>query len=194
MLAGLLKGPSYFNPDRHPDRAKERLAYVLGRMQEDGVISAEQKDQALARRPKLVAFERPHRDSGFHFVDFLGREAKTDGVNSLTAQSYTVHSTINAQLAARHRSGAAGGLGAIRAFGRPHAVPRPRSEHRRRRPRSSRADKPARPRRRGSRRCKRCTCRSTTCIGRRRWWCKRATARRATTPSASALPTAASCR
>ena len=43
MLAGLLKGPSFFNPDRHPERATERLAYVLGRMQEDGVISAEDK-------------------------------------------------------------------------------------------------------------------------------------------------------
>ena len=98
MLAGLLKGPSYFNPDRHPDRAKERLAYVLGRMQEDGVITTDQKDKALGALPKLVAFERPHRDSGFDFVDFLGREAKSDGVTSLTADSYTVHSTINAQL------------------------------------------------------------------------------------------------
>src|SRR5271168_3355223 len=98
MLAGLLKGPNYFNPDRHPDRARERLAYVIGRMQEDGVISAAQKDQALATSPKLVAFRLPRRDSGFHFVDFLGREAKTDGVDSLTAQPYTVHSTINAQL------------------------------------------------------------------------------------------------
>ena len=35
---------------------------------------------------------------GFHFVDFLGREAKADGVESLTAQPYTVHSTINATL------------------------------------------------------------------------------------------------
>src|ERR1700724_343285 len=35
MLAGLLKGASFYNPDRHPDRAKERLSYVLGRMQED---------------------------------------------------------------------------------------------------------------------------------------------------------------
>ena len=42
MLAGLLKGPNFFNPDRRPERAKERLAYVLGRMQEDGVISPEQ--------------------------------------------------------------------------------------------------------------------------------------------------------
>jgi penicillin-binding protein 1A len=98
MLAGLLKGPSFFNPDRHPDRAKERLAYVLGRMQEDGAIDAEQKEHALAAPPKLVAFERPHRDSGFHFIDYLGREAKADGVENLTAESYTVHSSINAAL------------------------------------------------------------------------------------------------
>jgi len=98
MLAGLLKGPSFFNPDRHPDRARERLTYVLGRMQEDGVISAAQKEAALAAPPKLVAFERPHRDSGFHYTDYLGREAKGDGVASLTAQPYTVHSTINAAL------------------------------------------------------------------------------------------------
>jgi penicillin-binding protein 1A len=98
MLAGLLKGPSFFNPDRHPDRAKERLAYVLGRMQEDGVISAQDKDRALATPPKLVAFEPRRRDSGLHFVDFLSREAKTDGVTSLTAEPYTVHSTINTAL------------------------------------------------------------------------------------------------
>ena len=98
MLAGLVKGASYFNPDRHPDRAKERLDYVLGRMQEDGAISAERKEEALAAVPKLIAFTRPHRDSGFQFVDFLSREAKTDGVASLTAESYTVHSTIDAQL------------------------------------------------------------------------------------------------
>ena len=97
-LAGLLKGPNYYNPDRHPDRAKERLVYVLDRMQQDGIISAAQKDQALAAPPKLVAFKHPHRDSGFHFVDFLGREAKTDGVDNLVAEPYTVHSTINTQL------------------------------------------------------------------------------------------------
>jgi penicillin-binding protein 1A len=98
MVAGLLKGPSFFNPDRHPERARERLAYVLGRMQEDGVISAEDKDHALAAPPKLVAFEQKRRDSGLHFIDFLGREAKSDGVASLTAEPNTVHSTINATL------------------------------------------------------------------------------------------------
>src|SRR6516165_5823136 len=98
MLAGLLKGPNYYNPDRHSDRAKERLAYVLDRMAEDGAISTAQKDEALAASPKLVAYQHPRRDTGFHFVDFLGREAKADGVASLTARSFTVHSTIDAQL------------------------------------------------------------------------------------------------
>src|SRR5262249_58510862 len=98
MLAGLLKGPSFFNPDRHPDRAKERLAYVLGRMQEDGVISAEDKDLALATPPKLVAFEPTRRDSGLHFIDFLSREAKTDGIMSLTEEPYIVPSTVHPYL------------------------------------------------------------------------------------------------
>jgi membrane carboxypeptidase/penicillin-binding protein len=98
LLAGLLKGPNFYNPDRHPDRARERLAYVLGRMQEDGVITGAQRDEALAAPPKLVAYMPPRRDSGFHFIDFLGREAKADGVPNLTADSYTIHSTINAQL------------------------------------------------------------------------------------------------
>ena len=98
MIAGLLKGPSYYNPDLHPDRAKSRLTYVLDRMKDDGFISAQQKDQALAAPPKLVTPQRLHRDSGFEFVDFLGHEAKADGVSSLTADSYTIHSTIDAQL------------------------------------------------------------------------------------------------
>src|SRR6202045_1447290 len=96
MLAGMLKGPSFYNPDRHPDRAKERLTYVLGRMQEDGVISAEQKNTAAL--PKRVVYALPHRDSGFNLVDYLGRESKTDGVDSLPAQTHTVRPTINAQL------------------------------------------------------------------------------------------------
>src|SRR4029077_18956433 len=67
-------------------------------MKEDGVISAEDKDRALAAPPKLLAFDQRRRDSGLHFIDFLSREAKTDGVTSLTAEPYTVHSTINAAL------------------------------------------------------------------------------------------------
>jgi penicillin-binding protein 1A len=98
LLAALTKGPSYYNPDRHPERVRERIAYVLDRMHEDGVISADEAKQ-LAVLPRLAAFERPRRDTGFHFVDYLAREAKMVAkVDALTAASYTIRSTIQPDL------------------------------------------------------------------------------------------------
>jgi penicillin-binding protein 1A len=99
LLAGLTKGPNYFNPDRHAGRAQERLAYVLSRMQEDGAIAAGQPGRGLPSLPALVAYERPRRDIGFHFVDQVAREAKSiAGIEAITTNSYTVRSTISPQL------------------------------------------------------------------------------------------------
>lgn len=98
LLAALTKGPNYFNPDRHPDRAKERFAYVVGRMREDGAIGSDEAKR-LSALPQLVAFDRPRRNTGFHFVDFLAREVKAAaGLDGLTADSYTVRSTIHPAL------------------------------------------------------------------------------------------------
>src|SRR5947209_16392846 len=69
LLAGLTKGPNYFSPDRHRGRAQERLAYVLSRLREDGVLAAEPPGRGLPPLPDLVPYERPRRDTGFHFVD-----------------------------------------------------------------------------------------------------------------------------
>ncbi|HEY6992435.1 MAG TPA: transglycosylase domain-containing protein [Xanthobacteraceae bacterium] len=100
LLAGLTKGPNYFNPDRHPGRAQERLAYVLSRMREDAAPGASGPgSRELPPLPNLVAYERPRRDIGYHFVDQVAREAKTlASIDAITANSYTVRSTINPQL------------------------------------------------------------------------------------------------
>jgi penicillin-binding protein 1A len=99
LLAGLTKGPNYFNPDRHPGRAQERLAYVLARLHEDGGTTIEPPSRGLPTLPALVQYERPRRDIGFHFVDQVAREAKSvAGIEAITANSYTVRSTINPQL------------------------------------------------------------------------------------------------
>jgi membrane carboxypeptidase/penicillin-binding protein len=98
LLAGITKGPNFFNPERHPDRAKQRYSYTLGRMQEDQVISAD-LSRSLATLPELITFERPRRNTGFHYIDFLSKEAKSiPTLESLTANSQTVRSTINPQL------------------------------------------------------------------------------------------------
>ncbi|HEX8168389.1 MAG TPA: transglycosylase domain-containing protein [Beijerinckiaceae bacterium] len=99
LLAGLPKGPNFYSPDRFPERAQERLAYVLSRMKEDGALGEDEMRRAIAAKPRLAAFDRPRRDLGLHFVDHLGREAKTfAGVDGLTASSYVVRSTIDTAL------------------------------------------------------------------------------------------------
>ncbi len=104
LLAGLTKGPNYLSPDRQPARAQGRLAYVLGRMQEDGMLSAAENDR-LHRRPGLPPLpamalnQRPRRDIGFHFVDEVAREVKSvAGITEAATESYTIRSTINPQL------------------------------------------------------------------------------------------------
>ncbi|MDE2452947.1 MAG: penicillin-binding protein 1A [Burkholderiales bacterium] len=48
MLAGLPKAPSAYNPIANPKRATERQHYVIQRMLDNGYITPEQRDQALA--------------------------------------------------------------------------------------------------------------------------------------------------
>ena len=99
FLAGLAKGPSYYNPDRQRARAQERMSYVLGRMQEDGVINEAGLKDALAHKLNIAALSRQRRDNGYHIVDQLRREAKqVAGMESLTDKSYTVKSTIHPQI------------------------------------------------------------------------------------------------
>lgn len=96
LLAGLAKGPNYFNPDHHPERARERLAYVLGRMQDEAMIDTAAAPAVL---PRLVEYRPTRRDFGFHFVDHIAREAKlVADLDSLTTSSYTVRSTVNSAL------------------------------------------------------------------------------------------------
>jgi penicillin-binding protein 1A len=59
LLAALTKGPNYFNPDRQPARARERLAYVLTQMQEDGMLGGPERNDVPQRvSPPLPVMNR----------------------------------------------------------------------------------------------------------------------------------------
>ena len=99
LLAGLTKGPNAYSPDKNPERARERITYVLTRMKEDGAIDAAQLKDALSKQTGVTPSNRIRRDSGYHFVDAIGREAKAvAGIDNLTAATYLVRSTIRPEL------------------------------------------------------------------------------------------------
>jgi penicillin-binding protein 1B len=54
LLVGLVKGPSFYNPRRHPERAKERRDVVLGVFHEEELLSDADYQAALAE-PVVVA-------------------------------------------------------------------------------------------------------------------------------------------
>lgn len=49
LLVGMVKGPSYYNPVRFPERAKERRDLVLRLMMQQDILSAKQYDMAASR-------------------------------------------------------------------------------------------------------------------------------------------------
>jgi penicillin-binding protein 1A len=99
MLAGLTKGPNYFSPDRHPERARERESYVLDRMQEDGMISASEMQQALGQPLQMVAYDPTRRETGFYVADQVVHEARMSAsIDALAAKAYAVHTTVRPDL------------------------------------------------------------------------------------------------
>jgi membrane peptidoglycan carboxypeptidase len=56
----MLNGPSYYNPKRHEDRARERRNLVMRRMQEAGAITEAEYLKLSATKIKLnFHFHRP---------------------------------------------------------------------------------------------------------------------------------------
>src|SRR5262249_20338008 len=95
LLAGITKGPNYFNPVRNADRARDRFRYVLGRMQEDRMITAEENKQALAAFPAILPDDQVERVPGSYFADYVGRElAVTSSLSAFRVGSYRIQSTL----------------------------------------------------------------------------------------------------
>ncbi len=97
-IAGLPKAPSRDNPITSPQRARERRAYVLRRMQELGKITPEQHDEAMAAAAP-AALHGPTVESAAPYVaeqvrsemlNRYGRNAYNDG--------YVVTTTLDSRL------------------------------------------------------------------------------------------------
>ena len=76
LLVAIVRGPSYYDPRRHPERARARRDLVLKVLAEQRVVQAEEAERA-ARRPLGVSA----RPSGAYYpayLDFVRRTLRRD--------------------------------------------------------------------------------------------------------------------
>lgn len=94
MLAGLPKGPSIFNPVANPARAKLRQQYVLRRMRELNVISAEEQANA-DKQPLAVKNELNEFATKADYIAEMVRQAMYERYKEgAYAMGLKVHTTI----------------------------------------------------------------------------------------------------
>jgi penicillin-binding protein 1B len=97
-LAGLAKGPGYFDPYRHPDRLKERRNVVLALMRQNGFVT--DRDYALAiQTPLTVAKGAAQSVEAPYFVDLVTDTLQTRFQNAdLHSNAFRVYTTLDMNL------------------------------------------------------------------------------------------------
>jgi len=102
LLAGLPKGPSYYSPINHPDRAQKRRNLVINAMLEDGKITAAEANDARSAPLSLHIAHDPNSLAPY-FVEeirrYLENKFGTDQVHEGGLKVYT-SLDVNMQVAA----------------------------------------------------------------------------------------------
>ncbi|HPC00167.1 MAG TPA: PBP1A family penicillin-binding protein [Syntrophales bacterium] len=95
MLAGLPKAPSTYSPFTNPERARQRQAYVLERMYEDGYITQQERERAL-NTPLVLRSVRPKEKIAPYFVEEVRRYILSRyGSDVLYKEGLEVYTTLN---------------------------------------------------------------------------------------------------
>lgn len=98
LLAGIIQGPSYLSPYRHPERAKERRNIVLDSMVETHSITREQADKAKSAPLKLAPPNVEASDAPY-FVDLV-RDTVIAKIpeTEMNEQAYRIYTTLDPDL------------------------------------------------------------------------------------------------
>jgi penicillin-binding protein 1B len=78
LLAGMVKGPSWYDPRRHPERALERRNLVLKMLRDQGDITAAQYDSARQRTLDVVKQRSLHKGAFPAYLDLVKRKLREE--------------------------------------------------------------------------------------------------------------------
>ncbi|AFT66771.1 MULTISPECIES: penicillin-binding protein 1B [Cycloclasticus] len=102
LLVGLVKGPSYYDPRRHPERALKRRNLVLDEMTRFGVLPDEQRRIAKQFGVDISPFKQVKSSRFPAFLDLVKRQLSRDykdedlrseGLNIFSTLDYNIQTT-----------------------------------------------------------------------------------------------------
>lgn len=95
VLAGLPKAPSAYNPIVNPERAKLRQAYILNNMLEEGMITLQQRDQALKEELHYERFVQNIDQSALYVAEMVRQELFEKYGEDAYTQGFKVYTTVD---------------------------------------------------------------------------------------------------
>jgi penicillin-binding protein 1B len=111
-LAGLVQRPSYFNPYRYPDRARERRNIVLLLMRQNGHLNEQQYKEAAAA-PLSVHAEKEEFTESQYFVDLMNEEVQAKLADDREKQTRYIYTTLDPDLQDAARQAVASGMALV---------------------------------------------------------------------------------
>lgn len=99
ILVGMIKGPSYYDPRRHPDHCLERRNLVLTVMAAHGLLADSELAEALARPLTEVAVHKSGFNRYFAFLDLVRQQLAGEyREEDLQANGLQIFTTLDPQI------------------------------------------------------------------------------------------------
>jgi penicillin-binding protein 1B len=111
LLAGLIQRPSYFNPFRYADRAKERRNIVLLLMRQNDYIDDSQYRSASAAPIEVHAEKEDFAEAQF-FIDLMNEEAQAK-LDERPKQPRFIYTTLDSDLQDAAQKAVAAGMESV---------------------------------------------------------------------------------
>jgi len=95
-LVAMVRGPSYYDPRKYPDRAIKRRNLVLDEMHQQGFIT--KKQTIAAKKQKLAVVSRVHRSANRYpaFLDLVKRQLRQEyREDDLTSEGLRIFTTLD---------------------------------------------------------------------------------------------------
>jgi len=99
LLVGLVKGPSYYNPRRHAERARSRRNLVLDVMGDGNLLTAAQVSQAKSRKLGVVPYRKKALNTFPAFLELVRRQLERDyREEDITSEGLRIFTTLDPQV------------------------------------------------------------------------------------------------